>query len=209
MGLRRVTLLIILVVGCSAGSNSVSFPDIDEWDPHGLVPAVGPHRDLIADSVRSNAELPLPEESVAFHMEVFSDGLVEFSEYEAAMFAATECARDMGHEIVGPLVSDPAEGWGTIEVGTNPSQYLMVLARDPSPQFGEDAELCQGIWAWRIENVWQAILEPTEQEIQLWLEAAWSCAEQRGLQLSDPPTEEEAVDAVAFGCRPWDDLPAR
>src|SRR5690606_41324761 len=56
LGLRRVTLLIILVVGCSAGSNSVSFPDIDEWDPHGLLLAASPHRRLIADLFPSCCE---------------------------------------------------------------------------------------------------------------------------------------------------------
>lgn len=208
LGIRRVAAVATLLVGCSA-QPTTNPPLHEAWDPHGLVPTAGPHKELISDSVRTNAELPLPDESIALHLRVFADGQVEYSEYEEAMFAAAECAAEMGHEIVGPFVSDPAEGWGQIEVGVDPSNFLMVLARDPSPQFGEDAELCQSVWQWRIDDVWRAIHEPTESEIRLWLRAAWSCAKQQGIPLSDPPTEEEAVDAVSLGCRPWDALPAK
>lgn len=196
-------LLAVLMVACTSdGSEEESAVSPSEpWDTHGLVPATGPHREVIIEYLRAEYDLPYTEESLAFHREIFADGEVTYEEYERAVYATIECARDRGFEVEGP--------WRglSVQIGRDITKILAVTYVDRPD--GHLAIECQEMWSLRIETIWVIATAPTEQEVQIWLEAAWDCASERGLPLSDPPTIEEAQDATRQGCQPWLALPPR
>lgn len=142
----------------------------------------------------------------ALEEEIFSDGVVSFSEYERSVLAALQCVRDHGFEVEGPFrYPDPNAEIG-IEPGADPTNHLTWhgINIEEDEQFGTVSGACQAQWSYRVEQVWLRKNAPTQDEIQAWLERAWECARKEGMSLSAPPTEEEAVMAVLHGCRPWE-----
>lgn len=205
-------VVALLLVGCAdATGEPGGTVQSGTSDPNGLVPVSGLHRELIAEVISRTAELPVSDESVALHREVFGDGEVTFSDYERAIGAAAQCLRDFGYEVEGPFRY--GEGGSIhIEPGVDPNQIISFHAVDPPDSFSADSETCQGLWQWRIEDAWFTLIAPTEQEIQVWLEAAWDCAREMGISISDPP--DFAIDSglIPFGpdgCEPWTALPTR
>lgn len=137
---------------------------------------------------------------------VFADGQVTFDEYERAMVATVQCMREEGFDVLGPLRYP--EGPISIAPGIDPRHRLGVLARNvPAAEDGRWDEVsgrCQAQWSYAIEQVYLRQFNPTEEEIRAWLERAWVCLEDQGIELSNPPTEQEAVRSVAYGCEPWE-----
>lgn len=115
--------------------------------------------------------------------------------------------RDSGFTVDGPMRYEPG-GPMILEVGFDPRDRLMLLARGITPEIDEawsDAnQQCQAQWYFLVEQSYLAQVAPSEKERLDWLERAWACGADRGMVLSEPPTESEALDAVALGCRPWD-----
>lgn len=167
-------------------------------DPYGLVPVLGTHREMIAAAVSAmDPEVSLTEESISFHREVFGDGELTAAEYERGVLADAECLTEQGFEVEGPY-----RGL-VLGVGLDSSRILTFTATD-APGIDDAWEACSQQWRYTIERVWNTILTPTEAERQIWLEAAWECARDRGLPLSDPPTEDEALEVSGPGqCQPW------
>ncbi len=196
-------LLALLIVGCSGPIGDTTVP-AGEADPFGLIPDSGPHREFISYAVRMiDPDTRLTEESIAFHREVFADGELTAAEYERGVFADAECLTAQGFEVDGPY-----RGL-VLVVGVDSSQILTFAATD-APGIDEAWEECSRQWRYTVERVWNQILDPTEEEREIWLEAAWECARERGIPLSDPPTEDEAL-AVSGPeqCQPWEALPER
>lgn len=141
----------------------------------------------------------------ALQDEIFADGQVTFDEYERAYTAAIQCMRDEGFEVQGPLRYP--DGYTVVEPGWDPNHWLTSRARvadDPTDRYGEVNGRCQAQWSYAVETVYRRQFEPSEEEVQAWLQRAWDCARDNGLEVSTPPTVEEATAAVSFGCRPWE-----
>lgn len=187
------------------------------WDPKGetrqfflLLGIVGCSQPAIPTPIVFDEPLPAdPGPDVggqALQQEVFADGVVTFAEYERAMTAAIQCMRDEGFNVEGPLRYP--EGGFAVEAGVDPRIRLELFARDvpddPDDRFGQVHERCVAQWSYAIEQVWFRQNRPTEEEIRAWLERAWACRREKGLSISNPPTEEEAVHSVLYGCRPWE-----
>lgn len=223
--LRWVTVIVVtLLVGCNSqqvgfdvpdssgttSSTSSQAPTFTITEPGELVPKVGVHIDSISEAVRAaiSNEYRFTEESLAFQIEVFSDGELTRAEYERAKFAAADCQRARGHNVIGPLQYGPDTG-GLLWIGGDPRRFVYTFIVDPGPTASDDGQLCQEIWDFTVTETWVAIHEPTEEEKVLWLEAAWTCARERGLPVSDPPSEREAMNSTAHGCEPWLALPSR
>ena len=155
---------------------------------------------------------PLPEDpgpdvgGRALQQEVFADGKVTADEYERAMVAMVQCMREEGFDVLGPLRYP--EGPLAISPGIDPRHRLGVLARDvPAAEEGRWSEVsgrCQAQWSYAIEQVYLRQFNPTQDEIRAWLERAWACSKEKGLPLSNPPTEREAMNSISYGCRPWE-----
>lgn len=139
----------------------------------------------------------------ALQDEVFADDVVTFAEYERAVAAYAQCLRDEGFELLGPY-----EG-GQFSPGFDPRMFLSVSVRIPDDaaeaRFDEVGSRCQMQWSYHIELVWEAQNAPSEEAVQEWLEQAWTCGRDRGVEVSDPPTVHEAMLAVTAGCTPWED----
>lgn len=133
----------------------------------------------------------------------FADGEVTYSEYESVNYALASCLEERGLQVLGPV--DYENGGGLMVVpGFDPANNLDVLIVDPPDwDYTTDADFCMSVWLERLERVWLDQHEPTQTEIQTWHEAAWECARERGLPLSDPPNPEDARLAVREGCEPW------
>jgi hypothetical protein len=84
------------------------------------------------------------------------------------------------------------------------SWTVTVRDADEDQRLSEVDARCESQWSYRIEQVWLRKHAPTQEEVRAWSERAWRCARERGLPLSDPPTEVDALDAVSFGCHPWE-----
>jgi hypothetical protein len=141
----------------------------------------------------------------ALQTEIFADGVVTASEYERAMRAAVECMRAQGFDVEGPLRYP--DGPLAVEPGLDPTIRLSVRARvrsDPADRYGEVNATCQAQWSYAVEQIYLRQFQPTEAEVQAWLDRAWSCAREKGMSISSPPTEEDASQAVLQGCRPWE-----
>ncbi len=141
----------------------------------------------------------------ALQEEIFADGAVTFDEYERAFTAAIQCMRDEGFDVQGPLRYP--EGYLVVVPGWDPKHWLGSRASvgdDPQDRYGDVNGRCQAQWSYAVGAVYRRQFEPSEEEIQAWLRRAWDCARAKGLALSNPPTVEEASDAVPFGCRPWE-----
>jgi hypothetical protein len=175
--------LLALIGGCatSPAATPIVFDEDPGWDPG---PDVG---------------------GKALRDEVFSDGEVTFDEYERAVTAAVQCMRDAGFDVEGPL--QYPDGGIVVVPGWDPRLRLGIRAHpgeDPQDIFGDVNGRCQAQWSWHIEQVWFQEHEPTEAETQAWLERAWECAGRQGAPIASPPTVEDALNSVAYGCRPWE-----
>lgn len=191
MRLRAVALGFALFAAIAAGINACSVSPVatpivfDEPLPDDPGPDVGG---------RALQEL------------VFADGEVTFAEYERATVAAIQCMRDEGFQVEGPL-RYPDGGLLIVEPGHDPRLRLSLRAdvgNDPTDRFGRVNGRCRAQWSYAIEQVYLRQFAPSEEEVRAWLERAWACGRERGLPLSNPPTENEALDAVGQGCRPWE-----
>lgn len=140
----------------------------------------------------------------ALQDEVFADGQVTFGEYERAMVASVGCMRDEGFNVEGPLRYP--DGPLLVEPGVDPRHRLTLLARSVTDdqRWGEVNGRCQAQWSYAIEQVFLRQFTPTQAEIRAWLERAWACLREKGVPLSNPPTEEDAMQSIPYGCRPWE-----
>ncbi len=141
----------------------------------------------------------------ALQREIFADGQVTFDEYERAVTAAIGCIRDEGFRVEGPLRYP--DGYIVVTPGSDPRRsltYRISPGDDPQDRAGEVDGRCQAQWSYAVSAVHVRQVEPTEDEIQSWLQRAWDCAREKGLPVSTPPTVKEATDAVVFDCRPWE-----
>ena len=139
--------------------------------------------------------------------QMFSDGEVTFAEYEQAMTAGIQCMRDEGFQVEGPLRYP--DGGYELEVGYDPTHELNLLAYGISQaddaRWSDVNQRCQAQWYEAVQGAYLAQFVVTGAELRAWLERAWTCAKEKGRELSNPPTESEALDSVVFGCRPWED----
>jgi hypothetical protein len=185
VGAALAVVVAALLIGCSAGPPTAATPIVfDEPPPFDPGPDVGGR---------------------ALQQAIFADGVVTHDEYERAYTAAIQCMRGEGFEVEGPLRYP--DGPLVFTVGADPRLRLTLAARpgdDPEDRFGEVNGRCLAQWSYAVEQVYLRQFAPTEDEFQAWLERAWECARDRGLPLSDPPTSQEASDAVLFGCQPWE-----
>jgi hypothetical protein len=149
---------------------------------------------------------PKPGVSVGvLEEEIFADYIVSSDEYERAILATIRCIRDQGFAVDGPLRYP--DGPLVLSPGEDPTvrltwQYANIKD-DTALQLVEDE--CRMQWSLRIERVWIGKHAPTESEVQAWLEKAWACAREKGLLLSEPPTEDDALSSTSYGCRPWEE----
>ncbi len=184
--LRALTLVALLTV--AACSEAATVPEPIVWNeplPYDPGPDVG---------------------GLTLQREIFSDGKVTFDEYERAFTAGVECMRAEGFEVEGPLRYPEAPL--AIAPGTDPRHRLGLIARniaaEEDERWSDVNQRCQVQWYYMVEQIYLRQFVPTEEETRAWLERAWACAEAKGVDLSDPPTEDEAVMAVGLGCRPWE-----
>lgn len=192
---------LALVTSCTSPNSSES--TAAPWDPYGLVPTEGEYRQIIEKAVRSMARLPITDESAEAQRDYFADGEIVYAEYEAATFAYASCLRDKGLEVLGPV--NYRNGGGLLVIaGFDPANSLDVLVMNPPDwDYTPDLEWCMSVWLERVERVWMDQHEPTVTDIEQWQQAAWDCARERDLPLSNPPTLDDAHRAVREGCEPW------
>lgn len=153
---------------------------------------------------------PGPDQGgAALQQSIFEDGVVTFAEYERAFVAALACMVTAGLEVEGPLRYP--DGVLVLEPGTDPRNRLtmfITVPDDPSVDDSGITDSCQAQWSYAVETLWLRSVGPSQVEIQAWLEAAWACGEAAGQELSSPPTDMDAFDAVdTYGCKPWEALP--
>jgi hypothetical protein len=136
---------------------------------------------------------------------VLADGYLTFADYERAVRATVDCIREQGFAVDGPT-RFPDAPFIVVVPGVDPSLRFVWTFEDVPDQgaLDEVAESCRAQWSYWVEHAWDLQNEPSEQDIQAWLDRAWQCARDRDLPLSDPPTEDDATAAVAAGCRPWE-----
>lgn len=149
---------------------------------------------------------PGPDEGgSALRDEIFADFRVTFDEYERAVTAAVECMRRQGFDIEGPT-RYPDGAYAVIVPGMDPTKVLTWAAVNPADEdrWLEVSGTCQAQWLYHVEAVWKLQNEPSERDVQEWLSRAWTCGAGKGLELSEPPTIDEALEAVNLGCRPWE-----
>jgi hypothetical protein len=148
---------------------------------------------------------PGPDEGgSALRDEIFADFEVAFDEYERAATAAVDCMRRQGFDVEGPS-RYPDGAHAVIVPGVDPTNVLTWAAVNPSDEdrWLEVGGTCYAQWLYHVEAVWDLQNAPSEREVQEWLKRAWACGEENGLDLSEPPTIDEALEAVNLGCRPW------
>ncbi len=120
------------------------------------------------------------------------------------MVAAIQCMRDEGFEVQGPLKYP--DGVLVVEPGFDPRLRLTLLAHginSDSARWDAVNRSCKAQWSYAIEQVYLRQFSPSQTEMRAWLERAWACMEEQGIALSNPPSEQEAVDSVGHGCEPW------
>lgn len=183
---RLAMATLLAVVACSDDAATAPEPIVfDEPLPYDPGPDVG---------------------GLTLQREMLADGEVTFDEYERAFTAGVECMRAEGFDVRGPLRYP--EGGISVAAGHDPRNELGLLAYDitsaEDQRWSDVNQRCQVQWYYMVERVYLRQFAPTEEDIRAWLERAWDCAAASGLAVSDPPTEQEAVNAVMFGCRPWE-----
>ena len=195
---------VLLVSSCTSRPPTTS---VVPPDPNNVLPASGPQLQAMIEVLEKSADLPWSEESIQLHRDVFADGEVTYSEYERAMHAVASCVRSYGYTIEGPLYYGEG-GLIVVEPGADPrwiiTPYLGIAV---GPGFEDDASYCQELFQRRIEQVWAASMQATEAEMQDWLDAAWECARERGIEISSPPDERVDLVNVVPPCEPWLALP--
>lgn len=218
MRLRALVLTMLLAVaacgdsaGEAPGSTAGEAPGSTAGDPPGTRAAEAPGTSATAPEPIVFDE-PLPFDpgpdvgGLTLQQELLADGEVTFDEYERAFTAGVECMRDEGFEVDGPL-RFPDGGIG-VEPGVDPRHQLSLLAygitSEEDQRWSDVNQRCQVQWYYMVERTYLEQFIPTEEETRAWLERAWDCAAASGMQLTDPPTLEEAVLSVGFGCRPWE-----
>ncbi len=211
-------VVLVLVLAACAGANgenrdAVGSPS-DSTDPASSSQAFESAAPSSSTLPPLTFDQPLPDDpgpdvgGAALTAAAFADGVVTFAEYERAMSAAVECMRTAGLAVDGPLRYP--DGYLAISPGSDPRWRLTLrieVPEDTSVDASAISGSCQAQWSYAVESLWFESLAPSQSEVQLWLESAWSCATRNGMELDNPPTETNAVDAVAaFGCKPWEAL---
>lgn len=229
-----LSFLGFLALGCSAEPNdtpatadvsTAASASTNASDPTGALTQVTGPADIVvgngpsASIIREVLTQALPFDAapdpagLQLAATVFADGEVSFAEYERAMAATVTCITSNGFEVNGPLRYP--DGFLVVVPGVNPNIYLSyeVLMGDESDEETELAlsavmEQCDVQWRWWIEQVWLRQHEPSEIDIQRWLDRAWECARQRGYEISEPPSADDDLHKVVFpgsGCEPWNE----
>jgi hypothetical protein len=148
-------------------------------------------------------ELTDDEAGRAFQDAVLQAGSVSFEGYEAAMAAAVACVRAGGFEVTYPAEEEVR----MVDPAIPPGAILGFDAHiEPGGPSAADLILeCQERWSFRVQDAWLQQLEPSAEDRLRATEAAWACGEERGQALSDPPTIQEAHEAIVrYDCQPWE-----
>lgn len=145
------------------------------------------------------------DDGQAWQEAVLAAGEVTYDDYVRAKDQAAECIRAEGYEVR----FDPGDG--------RASAPFFGADRDLFPDYGvvydpdhDDARRedvmsrCHQEWAEDIQQAWFRQNTPSGVEQQEVLEQVWECAEQRGMELADPPNIHDAVRAQEIGCHPED-----
>lgn len=88
---------------------------------------------------------------------------------------------------------------------------VLSRSRTAAEDLAQEA-FVQALIRWdSIQQVWYAVIHPTEEEIRIWYDAAWECARRNGIPIPDPPTDADLPRVVnsTTGCEPWLAVPAR
>lgn len=193
-----LALLALVLLGCSASGSD---------DETGVV-TVDPERRAAVERVMAAPPIMDPGPDVgglSTQRAMLADYWVTFAEYEQAMRAAVGCIEDAGFT-VNDFGRWPDHPGLMIAPGLDPTLYFAwsyPLQPDGSPI--SDVELsCRAQWSSWVEEVWQIQNTPTVEQQQAWLERAWACGREREVRMADPPTENDAVEAIYAGCRPWE-----
>lgn len=145
---------------------------------------------------------------LAFQEEILSDGEVTFAEYERAVFAVADCLEGLGLVVIGPGIWPDAPTLN-ISVGADPRldyNWGYGAVGDVSAELDVAAVGCQVDWSEDVTLKWQEQNQPTELEIEQWIQAAIECGLAHGVVFSNPPKEGELVEVpLRFDdCRPWE-----
>jgi hypothetical protein len=199
------TIVAVLAAATLLASGCSSPPAYDEARPRasttlGAVDGRTPH-----DDAGFASPPPVDEAAADLQERVLADGEVTPAEYEQATQATVDCVRAEGYTVEGPARYPDAPVYHSAP-GADPRDYLYWAATgvDDDEAFYAVSDRCTAEWSERVEAAWQAQHAPSEEEVQAWLERAWECMRERGLPLSDPPTDEEADLSIQHGCRPWE-----
>jgi hypothetical protein len=138
-----------------------------------------------------------------FQDEILAAVELTFDAYEAAMAAAVACVRAGGFEVTYPAEEEVR----MVDPAIPPGAILGFDAHiEPGGPSAADLILeCQERWSFRVQDAWLQQLEPSAEDRLRATEAAWACGEERGQALSDPPTIQEAHEAIVrYDCQPWE-----
>jgi hypothetical protein len=126
-----------------------------------------------------------------------------FAEYHEAMTETVDCLSKHGFNVEGPISAD--SNILVVEPGGDPRlrlSYVTEVSDAQLPDFDRVDAQCRQAFLTRIEEAYLDSIEPTDAEIERWLDRAWSCVENFGL-IADK-TVETAMRSVVDGCRPWE-----
>ncbi len=122
-----------------------------------------------------------------FQRPLVADGVVEFAEYEQAIFAEYACIKDRAPfvEIDGPRI-DPDSG--EVEVS------IIVMGDESSAAVAEAAmEDCRNEYSSVVASIWAEQLVPTEKEREMLLAELRACLSAAGI---DAPSSESDLAAI-------------
>lgn len=157
----------------------------------------GPHspRDLRIDQLALQAVLPGMSD---FQSELLQDGVLTFSEYEAAVFAAVKCERDAGLQIFAYPVPGTAQRPGPELTARGEYQYL------PVPPEGSDGaalhrafDECEARYAGALRPLWADHVAPTEKDMQSARDMIAKCLREHGVKAPNQPSGNELMQ-LAF-----------
>jgi hypothetical protein len=129
-----------------------------------------------------------------FQANLLSDGILTFSEYESAVFAAVHCEQDAGLQIIAyPIPGQPGRP-GPELTSRGEYQYLPVAPEgSDSAQLHKAFDECERNFDGSVRQLWAEHVAPTEKDMQVARDTISQCLRDHGIKVSEHPSGNELM----------------